>query len=183
MQQEPKPSLLNDIVAWSGAFALNLLLPLPLGFAATEGWGTFGMVSAVVLCWVVGLAVFLRSSSLKPVLIFGPLWVALSQIVVVPQFVAGVLALSFWSRLVGHDPLFGGRLASAVDGFVVTMLTAIPLFTAAWFFGGGLRVLLRGPNVQKQDAADYDERSALPLNEAQSHCPTVPGQPPPLSSC
>jgi hypothetical protein len=117
-------------VAWYVVFALNLPLPLFLGFALFPSDDTTraGVAAAIPLAMALGHLAITRCRWLRGVLVCGGVGVALLQVLFVPHLVAGMLAAGLVSRFV--DPTH--RFAI---GFWLTLLTGAQLVTAALGFG------------------------------------------------
>src|SRR5262245_37971278 len=153
VSESAEPDRWRTGLIWSGVFAANLVVPLFLGLQATRNGGATGMACAILVYWTGGLTICLRASRLGAVLIRGGGRVALCQFLLMPHLAAGLFAIWFWTDLIGQPPLPWGGPSAEVGGFVVTLVTALPLLVAAFFFGGGLRLLADPPRAA--ESLDY----------------------------
>ncbi|HJZ93852.1 MAG TPA: hypothetical protein VKE40_23465 [Gemmataceae bacterium] len=157
MSKSTGPDRRRTSLIWSGVFAANLVVPLFLGLQATSSGGATGMACAILVCWVAGLAFCVQGGRLGSVLIRGGRRVALCQFLLMPHIAAGFFALWFWTDMIDQPPLPKGGPWAEMGGFVVTLLTALPLVIAAILFGGGARLLSDPPGAD--ESADYAEPS------------------------
>jgi hypothetical protein len=115
------------------------------------------MALAILICWFTTLVFCLNSERLETVLFNGGLAVAICQVAPILQFGCGMLAMWAWETIAGDVRPNSDGFSGFLAGFAVTLLTAQPLLFAAWFLGGGIRMLHSSDAVPKEDAADYSE--------------------------
>jgi hypothetical protein len=136
---------------WTCVFTANLPLLFVLGWEHTANrGGTVGMLLAVAGCYATGFFLCVCEGELRLALTRGGLWVALLQLIPVLHLGFGVVAV----LIVGEFPLYPfNSTHRELRGFLLTVLTALPLLLAAFLTGGGLR-LFRGP-LNTDQTEDY----------------------------
>ncbi|RUL87884.1 hypothetical protein [Tautonia sociabilis] len=137
------------LVGWLAVLLVNLPVPLMFGSWITDRDGTIGMGAAVVLLAGVGGWAILRSFRVGLALIVGGSAVALSQVVPMLQFVAGMIGVSL-AKAIGlaepgpwEEPTVPGVLGAA-GGFVVTVVTGTLLLAVSLGIGLVLQVITPG---------------------------------------
>jgi len=145
------------LLMWTVVFALNLAVPLPIGWDTTDGGGRIGLALAVVAGWAAGMFICYHSHRVGTVLVSGGTWVAISQFVPVLQFAAGIVGMVCLHQIAGHGSFAEGGPRAELSGFALTLFTGSILFLAAMVFGGGFRLLFGPPEMQGQSAVDYAE--------------------------
>ncbi len=140
---------------WVVVFVANLIVPLPFGLTCTEGIARMGMCAAIGLLWFLGYEAVRKIPRMGFVLNSGGSIVALSQIWPLLQFTSGFLSLSVGESvaLVSRDM----KIASAIGGLLVTLLTGGTLMAIAWMLG----LVVRGwaefvnPRVSAKEGLDF----------------------------
>jgi hypothetical protein len=123
---------LFTLLAWTAVFGVNLIVPYPIGLAATAGGGRIGMNIGVIVLWAAGAAAVYRFRALSLTLPLGGLLVALAQFIPALQWCAaatgGVVATSL-----GFDSpdALGPPAWTEAGGFVATIVTGGLLNLAA----------------------------------------------------
>ena len=141
---------------WSGVFALNLLLPVPLGVWFThEAGGMIGMLAAVLVCWLVGVAACYQLPRATRATTDGAIFVAMFQFFPICHVPLGVAALLAWGAVAGPAAPQSPGWQAELGGFGATVLTALPLVLMAWLLGGGPRLLFAPSVARTPDEADY----------------------------
>lgn len=148
-------------VPWTLTLALNLILPLPLGLSFTGKGGYLGIGLAILVFWAAGLAVCRRSPTLGNILIDGGYVVGCSQVLAIPQVVAGFVALVIWEGVEARP----GDMPVVMDGFVLTVITGGELLLAAVACGLVVRPLSRSGQ------AGGTERSSAPPTRTERSSP------------
>ena len=140
-------------------YAVNLFLPLTAGVWITtgKGGGLIGMLAAVVVGWLVGIGGCYQLPRTTEAVTVGGMYVAMFQLLPVLHLAAGTLAVVAWDQVVGGSPFEPPGWRAEVGGFVVTLLTALPLMLIAWVFGRGPRLLFAPAVARTPDEADYIE--------------------------
>lgn len=127
---------------WLAVFALNLPLPLYLGAGATSGAGITGMISAVAVIFLSGMWLCWRFPRLVRIMTTGGFLTALSQIVPVLHFIAGLIGFGVADSLhLLEDDSGFGKISTArfLAGFTVTAVTAVILLVTAAVSGAVVR--------------------------------------------
>jgi hypothetical protein len=148
---------------WTGVYAANLLLPLTIGVLMTtgKGGGVVGMLGAVVVGWLVGLAGCFHLPRATEAVTVGGMYVAMFQLLPVLHLAAGLLALVAWVKVSGGvgggSPFQPPGWRAELGGFGVAVLTAVPLLLLAWVLGRGPRLLFAPAVARTAEEADYIE--------------------------
>src|SRR5579872_6898391 len=110
---------------WSLVFSVNLIVPCLFAAAIVNPGGWIGVVAAIGACWLAGARCCERYRVLTQSLIVGGILVGVSQLIAIPQFMAGVFGLGFTQALGLADrwdpPL--GVISNPVGGFVAAAIT------------------------------------------------------------
>lgn len=137
MSEPPRPSRFDWPLAgwWSLVFPANLIVYCLAAFVSAAPYSWFGIVPALALLYVSGLLLCLYRFRMGRPLVRGGVWVGLTQFLPLLHLISGMLASLVWEKLTGRwifdlkgpwttkpDPLMDG-----LGGFVMTLLTALPL--------------------------------------------------------
>ncbi len=148
---------------WAGVYALNLIVPLPLGWTMTDAAGRVGMVLAVLTMLATGGYACLGSRKAGVTLLVGGGILAVCQFFPFPQILAGMIGIAA-ARAMGLTTGGEGHgmevVNSVLGGFVATTLTGGILIVAALSMG----IILVGIRDSFTDATDV--RSAAVKREA-----------------
>jgi hypothetical protein len=128
-------------------FLVNLPIPVMFGGALTEGNARIGMTIGTVALGLVGGLFCRRSYRIALALTTGGVAVAITQVVAIPQFIAGSIGLMVSTTLGLADPNFFNDVASNEmtlwsGGLVTTLVTGSLLMGLA--LGIGLLFQLLG---------------------------------------
>ena len=162
---EPVPAAGRLVLNWTIVFAVNLVLPLPLGVMVTQAGGTFGLLAGLILCWLAGLVACYRLPQVVRAVIQGGVAVAAIQPVVVGHIILGIVAEWVWGRVTGQAVFSGGGWRDDLDGFALTILVAQPLLAAAWLLGGGPGLFVTRPAATPEEN-DYLDRGPAEQTQA-----------------
>jgi hypothetical protein len=130
--------------AWLFVFATNLAVPLLFSSSVTQAHGSLGMVFAILALLTLGGFLCTYHRELSRALLIGGVLIAMTQLIPIPQILAGWIGLAIGNALGlaefsrGDQP---ARLTSEFGGFVVTLITGGILITAAACIGLTLRWL------------------------------------------
>lgn len=161
---------------WTLVYVLNLLLPLPLGLWLTfERGGMIGMLAAVLVCWLVGVGGCYQLPRATRAVTDGAIVVGMFQVFPVCHLPVGAAAVIMWEGVAGYPTLRASGWREELGGFVVTLLTALPLLLGAWALGGGPGLLFAPSVARTPDEADYIDPE-LPPGHCRSRLTTdTPG--------
>jgi hypothetical protein len=133
-------------LGWLAVFALNLIVPLFLGWGVTAPEGRIGMLLAVLFILVLGLWICASARQVGFALVVGGVAVALSQVFPILQMMAGIFGFALAQGIgvlardadgiaadVFHD------VDTVAAGFVVTMTTGGLLVAASTVAGLAIR--------------------------------------------
>ncbi|CAN5613831.1 hypothetical protein BH11PLA2_BH11PLA2_46130 [soil metagenome] len=137
---EPAHDVPPRIVRWTRVFVANCLVPSFLGVMIFEHRGGFvGMFLGMLFLWLISLFLVNYSEFIYRSLILGGTNLAFTQIIPIPQMLAGTVALQLWYKIHSRPPgLYGlseDPIMSEVGGFVVTILVGQPLLAFALIIG------------------------------------------------
>jgi hypothetical protein len=133
-----KPTTVSGlIVGWIVVFGLNLITPVLFATAITNRRGMIGVGIACVAFAVAGTQLCVTRRETGKRLVTGASIVGLSQLFPIAQVFAGVFAINLASAVgIAGETLGGGSgITSISAGFVVCLLTGIPLAVLAWIIG------------------------------------------------
>ena len=147
--------------AWLLAVAINLPMPLMLGFDATsDGAARLGMPIGIVTVYGIGVWICLHRAEVMWRLIVGSIFTALTQIWPVLHMLVGIVAMGI-SKLI-FDP---GREREQIEALpevvFTTLLTGIGLILPSLVMGliflmfFGIRVFDQKPPVQSKVAEGF----------------------------
>ena len=130
----------NLMFVWTVVYAANLIVPLGIAWTTFEH-GHIGIVFALGLCWLIGLAVCIQRRAFAIRMVAGGKVVALTQIIPILQVFAGGFAINIWDTIGRYffEAANHGELYYAVDRFFVTILTGAQLLAVAAFIGWVVR--------------------------------------------
>ncbi|WP_169976109.1 hypothetical protein [Tautonia rosea] len=141
---EPRKGTPGLLVGWVIVFLSNLPIPVMFGSALTEGGARIGMTMGTVLLGLVGGIFCQRSYRIGLALTTGGLAVALTQVVAIPQFMAGMIGLMVSSALglanADFDPA-SNSMTEWPGGLVTTLVTGTLLMGLALGIGLLFQVL------------------------------------------
>lgn len=121
-------------ITWHIVYAFNLLLPGLLGLSETEGKARLGLLTGVVVFWLVGWGIAARSRLLGTALNWGAVFVGLCQIFLMGHLFLGMCAVSFSKQfeLVQHEYSY---LQSFLGGLSATSIMGACLMLASFSMG------------------------------------------------
>lgn len=114
-RQDPRPG--SSTALWWMLFGLNLPIPALFGMGAAAGTALFGEAAAVLMFGLAGWWATLRYPQWASRILVGAGVMAVSQVMPIPQLVAGMLALSI-AEGVGFANTGGQGLSMTLTGFV-----------------------------------------------------------------
>lgn len=135
---EPLKGTPGLLFGWVVVFLVNLPIPVMFGSSLTEGNARIGMTVGTVLLGLVGGIFCQRSYRIGMAMTSGGLVVALTQVVAIPQFLAGAIGLMVSTTLGLADPNFDvGRneMTLLPGGLVTTIVTGTLLMGLALGIG------------------------------------------------
>jgi hypothetical protein len=129
---------------------MNLPVAGLLGWEYTVTNGGFvGMYVGALLMYAVGFGLCATGPELRRTLIRGAAIIAGLQLFPVLQLAAGIVALLVFNQIWRPEDWFGAN----VRGFVVTVMTGMPLGLLAFLLGGGMSLLRTAPPTEQVE--DY----------------------------
>jgi len=137
-------------VCWLAIFGANLVVPLSLGWSFTERDSWVGMVAGVAAMLAVWQFVIPRFAALRSALLPGGVVLALSQLLPVLQFFAGVFA----TAVVGLDGADRPGVFDNVTALAITVVTGVQLWLVAVLVGFVLRGMGRQFRSAKAGATE-----------------------------
>jgi hypothetical protein len=126
------------LAAWAVVFLVNLPVPVMFGSSLTEGNARLGMIVGTALLGLVGGVFCQRSYRICLGMNSGGLVVALTQVVAIPQFIAGMIGLTVSTALGLAEPNFDVpryEMTLWAGGFVTTIVTGALLMGLALGIG------------------------------------------------
>ena len=153
--------------AWLLAVAINLPMPLMLGFDATsDGAARLGMPIGIVTVYGIGVWICLHRAEVMWRLIVGSIFTALTQIWPVLHMLVGIVAMGI-SKLI-FDPGREREQIEAIPEVVfTTLLTGIGLILPSLAMGliflmfFGIRVFDQKPPVQSKVAEGFQSPAEI----------------------
>ena len=136
-------------LAWSLVYIANLVVPLYLGTAVTDGSGRVGMAIGVVVVFAIGCRVCVMSRWSVLTVVYGGWIVAISQFMPCLQSFAGMMGVGTATALGLATNPRGDHVNSGAGGIVATLVTGFLLLLAATIAGlliRGVMKLSRGPS-------------------------------------
>lgn len=123
-REDPRPG--SSTVLWWLLFGLNLPIPALFGMGAATGMALLGVAAAVLMFGFAGWWVMWRYPQWASRILVGAGMMAVSQVMPIPQLIAGMMALSI-AEGAGFASTGGQGLSmtltSFVGGFFVTTIT------------------------------------------------------------
>jgi hypothetical protein len=134
----PGPGGPPPVAAWIGAYAVNLILPVYLGWMMTRGGGRVGMMVGIITVFALGWrACFVYREAVLTVS-YGGWIVAASQFVPFLQMLAGLIGAGVAMAMTRETR----DLSTAISGFLATLLTGGILIAFAAVFGLVIRWMI-----------------------------------------
>jgi hypothetical protein len=151
---------------WTVVYAANLPMFVTLGVVITgKAGGLAGMLAAMVVGWLVGLAACYQLPRATEAVTVGAMYVAMLQIFPVLHFGAAVIAVITWHQATGTSPVEVPGWRAELGVFTVTLTTGLILTLFAWVFGRGPRLLFAPTVARTPDEADYIDDGAEPTRD------------------
>lgn len=141
----PRKGTPGLLAGWVIVFLVNLPIPVMFGSALTEGNARIGMTVGTVALGLVGGVFCRRSYRVALALTTGGVAVAITQVIAIPQVIAGSIGLMVSTTLGLADPNFdvaGSEITLWSGGLVTTLVTGSLLMGLA--LGIGLLFQLLG---------------------------------------
>jgi hypothetical protein len=129
---------------WLAVFALNLIVPLSIGWMTTELHGRIGMFFAMLMLLGLGFGICRTAHHIGFALVVGGVAVGLSQVFPILQLMGGTIAFAPANGIgLTERAEFGPpNVDTVVAGFVVTMTTGGLLAAASIVAGLAIRAVL-----------------------------------------
>lgn len=132
-------------IAWAAVFFANLIVPVTLGLLPTDPVGRWGMGTAIGGMLICGWLFCYAFPVLGRKLIAGSILTALSQVLPIAQFAAGIAGLAIASGLglfVSGKDYEADHFINEFGSFVATMTTGTILVVGALMLGWLVAFLL-----------------------------------------
>jgi hypothetical protein len=128
---------------WFIVFALNVLMPLFLGWGATQQAGRIGMFTATILLFAAGCWLCAYAPRVAKALVVGGVAIGLLQIMPILQFMAGLFVVWLLATLRLEEPqnVLLMKMSTEASAFVATIATGGLLMAAAFVVGLPIRGL------------------------------------------
>ncbi|HEX4613931.1 MAG TPA: hypothetical protein VH092_37465 [Urbifossiella sp.] len=128
--------------AWPVVLAINLYIPVTLGWEVTRDTGHCGLLAAVVLIWTVGHLLIARVPGVGLPLVIGGVVTAAAQFFPVLQIMAGLTSLRVVDSATGSPSGWQGPSEmTEAKAFVATVLTATQVAAVALVCGAVVRAV------------------------------------------
>ncbi|WP_152051697.1 hypothetical protein [Tautonia marina] len=157
----PRKGTPGLLVGWVIVFLVNLPIPVMFGSALTEGNARIGMTVGTVALGLVGGLFCQRSYRIALALTAGGVAVAITQVIAIPQFIAGSIGLMVSTTLGLADPNFdvgSNEMTLWSGGLVTTLVTGSLLmglalgigllFQLLGFGGGSVQTVEKPPTLE-----------------------------------
>ncbi len=124
---------------WPVLLAVNLVVPLALGWSMLEARGKLGVAVAVAMFAVAGWLLCLFVPQVARRLMVGSIFVAASQLIPVLQLVLGIfafaIAVQFGHAITGDDIAEASQITTEIGGFLVTTIVGTGLAVCSLSIG------------------------------------------------
>ncbi|WP_165246417.1 hypothetical protein [Paludisphaera soli] len=136
--------------AWTDVNAVNLPVPLWMGWIMGSDSGRVGMVLGVVVVYLIGRRICFTSPQEMRTVTRGGWLVAALQFFPIPQMVAGTIGVELVRGFALAQPGELGTVDTLLGGFLATLTTGGILVVVAAAFGAASRGLRRAASLSTE---------------------------------